>query len=152
MIVYRIANCRYIKDLSGYGAYLEGGRWNSKGKFMLYTSQSIALSMLEVLAHLPAYLAPVGFCLLTLQIADEEIEVLDKTQLPDDWNDYPNKRDTELLGDSFLAKAKKIALKVPSCIIEQESNLLLNPKHPLFQEKVKIISSEEIAIDRRLKE
>lgn len=150
MKVYRISKCTYIRDLSGYGAYIHGGRWNSRGQYMIYTSQSIALSMLEVLVHFEPHLAPSGFCLLTLEIADDSIETLPSKDLPPDWNLYPGTKSTQITGDSFLRMNKKVALKVPSGIIEKESNLLLNPLHPLFRQKVEIISNENIQIDKRL--
>lgn len=150
MRVYRISKCKYINDLSGYGAFLEGGRWNSAGHEMLYTSQSIALSMLEVLVHLPASLAPNDFCLLTLEIPDNDIEQISKDELPNDWNTYPGSRSTQRIGDLFLQKQRTLVLQVPSSVIEQEFNYLLNPLHPAFKQKVKVVASENIRIDRRL--
>ncbi|MBO0936131.1 RES family NAD+ phosphorylase [Fibrella sp. HMF5335] len=43
MQVYRVATSEYIEDLSGYGAKLNGGRWNREGVAVLYTGSSIAL-------------------------------------------------------------------------------------------------------------
>ncbi len=149
MIVYRISKCKYIDDLSGYGAYLESGRWNSAGREMIYTSQSVALSMLEILAHLPASIAPTGFCLLTLEIPDNEIETINAKQLPKNWNSYPSINATKHIGDFFLEKRNTIALQIPSSIVERENNILLNPLHPNFKKKVKMISKEEIRIDKR---
>lgn len=152
MIVYRISKCKYIKDLSGYGAYREGGRWNSAGQYVIYSSQSIALSMLEVLVHFQAHFGPINFCLLTLAIEDSMIETFDKKNLPIGWNQYAYIKATQNIGDKFLQSNKKISLQVPSGIIEQESNFLLNPRHPQFNQKVKIVSVQEIKIDKRLME
>jgi RES domain-containing protein len=150
MIVYRIGKYKYINDLSGYGAYTEGGRWNSAGFKMLYTSQSISLCMLEILAHLPAAIAPKKFCLLTLELPEKEIEKIITDLLPQDWNAFPSIHSTKKIGDIFLQKNKKIGLQVPSSIIEKESNFLLNPLHPKFANLVKIIATETINIDKRL--
>ncbi|MBK7099044.1 MAG: RES family NAD+ phosphorylase [Sphingobacteriales bacterium] len=152
MRVYRISKCRFIKDLSGYGAFLQGGRWNSLNQYMIYTSQSIALSMLEVLVHFQPQISPEDFCLLTLELPDNSIEVLPHKKLQEGWNRYAIIPATQTVGDSFLKENKKIALQVPSSIIEQESNFLLNPNHPDFEQKVKIISIQEIKIDKRLVE
>ena len=149
MKVYRISKCKYISDLTGYGAFLQGGRWNSVGKHMLYTSQSIALSMLEVLANFPRNIATDDFCLLTLEIDEKDIEVFDEKKLPRDWDVYPHSNATQLLGDSFLEAHNSVALKVPSGIIPAENNILFNPKHPEFKKKVKTVSSDPIAIDKR---
>jgi RES domain-containing protein len=151
MRVYRISKCKYIHDLSGYGAYLEGGRWNSTGREMLYTSQSVALCMLEILANLPSFIAPLEFCLLTLEVPDNEIQKITIKQLPPNWNSYPSIHATKKIGDLFLDKKNRIALQIPSSIIEQEYNILLNPLHPNFKKKVKVISKEDIVIDKRLK-
>ncbi len=59
---------------------------------------------------------------------------------------------TQTVGDLFLKEKKKRALQVPSSIIEQESNILMNPNHPDFEQEVKIISVQEIKIDKRLVE
>ena len=151
MRVYRISMCKYTDDLSGYGAYLEGGRWNSSGYEMLYTSESVALCMLEVLAHLPSSIAVADFCLLVLDVPDNEIQTLTVGQLPPQWNSYPSIHTTKIIGNKFLEKMKTIALKVPSSIIEQEYNILLNPLHPNFKKSVKVITKEKIRIDKRLK-
>lgn len=152
MRVYRISKCKYIKDLSGYGAFLQGGRWNSPNQYMIYASQSIALSLLEVLVHFQPQISPEEFCLLTLELPDNTIEMLSPKKLPEGWNRYAVYPATQSVGDSFLKENKKIALQVPSSIIEQESNILLNPNHPDFEQKVKIISVQEIKIDKRLVE
>lgn len=149
MIVYRISQCKYIHDLSGYGAFLEGGRWNSAGHEMIYTSQSIALSMLEVLVHLPASIAPHDFCLLTLEIPSKDLEIITKDELPDDWNTYPGSRSTQRIGDLFLSKQRTLILQVPSCIVEQEFNFLLNPLHPNFKNSINVLATEPIRIDKR---
>lgn len=150
MRVFRISKCKYARDLSGYGAYIHGGRWNSRGQYLIYSSQSIALSMLEVLVHFQPHQAPVDFCLLTLEIADNSIETFDSETLPLHWNHYPNTMVTQSIGNAFLQRNKNIALKVPSGIIEKEFNFLLNPNHPLFRQKTEIISVEEITFDKRL--
>lgn len=150
MRVYRISKCRYVNDCSGYGAFLQGGRWNSKGQWVLYTAQSVSLAMLELLVHLPASLAADDFCVLTLELPESAIKVLAAEQLPQGWDAYPFNASTRQIGDHFLQTASGLALQVPSCIVPGEYNLLINPRHPVFDQKVRVVSSEPIRIDRRL--
>lgn len=150
MFLYRISKCKYIEDISGYGASLDGGRWNSAGTYMLYTSQSIALCMLEVLVSLPRHLAKHDFCLLTLEIDDDEIFTLNEKKLPQGWDAYPHINATQITGDEFLNNKRAIGLKVPSAVVPAEYNILLNPRHPGFGKKVKIVSRKTISIDKRL--
>ena len=75
MIVYRLSRARFSKDLSGRGAELAGGRWNSKGTPMLYTSDSIALCTVEVAVHMPLGIVPFDYELVQIQVPEElEIE------------------------------------------------------------------------------
>ena len=82
MIVYRIGKKKYAGDLSGRGAQLAGGRWNRKGIPAIYTSESRALSLLEVAVHVPLGIVPESFVLITLDVPDPFIEVLDPQLLP----------------------------------------------------------------------
>jgi RES domain-containing protein len=82
MILYRIAKCNYAGDLSGTGARLYGGRWNSEGKPMLYTASSRALAVLEVLVHLSPLLVPNNFCLVEIEVPENSIYTLTPDLLP----------------------------------------------------------------------
>lgn len=137
-----------MDDLTGYSANLIGGRWNSKGIRMLYTSSSVALAMLETLAHLPASLSCDQFCLITLELPDDEIEDLPEKALAPNWLEYPFSQTSVVIGDRFIQLKNKLALAVPSAIVLQEKNILLNPTHPNYH-KVKIVSKEIINIDKR---
>ncbi|WPP52028.1 RES family NAD+ phosphorylase [Catalinimonas niigatensis] len=67
---YRITKSKYARDLSGTGAYLNGGRWNHPGTYILYTASSVALATLETLAHIRKDISPKGFVLVTLYLPD----------------------------------------------------------------------------------
>ena len=151
MIVFRISKCKYIKDLSGYGAFINGGRWNNEGTRMLYCASSASLALLETLAHLPSHLASTDFCLLRLEFPDKFIQKISIENLPSNWNALPFSYTTQKLGNTFIAVNKFLALQIPSAIMEIENNILLNPSHPHFNQ-VKIISHEKINIDKRLKQ
>lgn len=150
MIVYRISKEKHAKDLSGNGARLSGGRWNSKGLPVVYTSGSIALAMAEVLVHISAGLIPDDYRLVTIEIPDSiSIEILDETSLPGKWKTLGMMPVTQKIGNNFLINLKAPCLKVPSAVVPGENNILINPEHPDFA-KVKILKMESFDFDERL--
>lgn len=149
MIVYRLSRAKYSHDLSGKGAELAGARWNSKGIALVYTGQTIALCMAEVAVHIPFGIIPIDYELITLEIPDEEIFELKKSQLPEDWKSLPNSFSTQGIGDEFVKKGKQMILKVPSAVVQGEFNYLINPLHPKIK-KVKIKKTETFSFDQRL--
>lgn len=148
MQLYRIARCQYVTDFSGTGARLYGGRWNSVGRPMVYFSSSRALSVLEVLVHLPPALLPTDFCLVTVEVPDD-VKVLPLKQLPPNWQAFPEPAQLRTLGDTFLKAGKHLLLKVPSAIVKDEYNYLLNPAH-LLAAQIKIVKQELFNFDARL--
>ncbi|GAB2691792.1 RES family NAD+ phosphorylase [Mucilaginibacter koreensis] len=148
MLLYRIAKCQYIHDLSGTGARLYGGRWNSLGKPAVYLASSRALAVLEVLVHLPPTLLPAGYCVITIEAPDDILKV-DIKHLPKNWKEYPEPVQLKQLGDKFLKANKHLLLSVPSAIVKEENNYVLNPLHPLMAE-VKITHQEDFNFDERL--
>lgn len=149
MIVYRLSRAKYSNDLSGKGAELAGGRWNSKGIALVYTGQTIALCMAEVAVHIPFGIIPVDYELITLEIPDEDIYELKKSQLPEDWKSLPPAYSTQGIGDGFVKKGKFMVLKIPSAVVQGEFNYLINPLHPKIK-KVKIKKTETFSFDQRL--
>ena len=86
MEVFRLARYARRHDLSGYGAYLYGGRWNLPGRALLYTAGQRALALLETLVHLPVQDLPDDMHLLTLEVPDDASrEVVALADLPADW-------------------------------------------------------------------
>ena len=149
MILYRIARCTYANDLSGTGARLYGGRWNSIGKPATYLTSSRSLAMLEVLVHLQPLMVPDDFCLVEVDVPDEHIQTIITDILPKDWKDISPPQILARIGDGFLKKQEYFMLKVPSAIVPAEYNYLLNPLHPDMK-KVKVIKTEPFNFDSRL--
>jgi RES domain-containing protein len=150
MTVYRITNEAYKNDISGNGAALFGSRWNSKGIRLLYTSQSISLGILESLVHLKTKVIPPAQYLLHIELPDEkEIAEISYKKVKKGW--HKELEYTQWIGDQFIQNKQNLFLKVPSAIVPQESNVLLNPLHFEFK-KVKIISFELLELDKRLTE
>lgn len=149
MIVYRIADCRYVKDLSGKGAALYGGRWNSQNVYVLYTAQSASLALLETVVHM-GKIPTEGYCMISLEIPDAHIETINVSDLPDDWQAYPSPDYLKSVGDKFYNANKKLALKVPSVVMPEEYNVILNTQFRTF-DKIAIRSHRKLSIDDRLR-
>jgi len=147
MLVYRISHKRYTEHLNGEGAFRVGGRWNNKGVRVVYTSSSIALASLEVLVHTEGLPIPEGMLLLTFDVSDELLEEIEK--LPSDWNRIPPINATKKIGDDFILANKDLGLIVPSAIIPEERNVLLNPLNE-HMNSVKLVNQRDFAFDSRL--
>lgn len=150
MKVYRIAKRQFINDLSGEGARRYGGRWNRKGSSVLYTASSRALATVEYLVHLPMALAPKDLCIAELVISDTiAIEQIELSQLSDGWDEHPAPSALAMLGEMWLRQAQSAVLKVPSAVVKDEWNLLINPLHADFTQ-ISIQSVESYQFDKRL--
>jgi RES domain-containing protein len=148
MIVYRFAAEQYREDITGNGARLFGGRWNSKGIPVLYTSNHISLSVLELLVHNKNYSSFKDPFLVSISIPDNIVPVVAAAEkLAAGWNN--NLEYSRWIGDQFLSVNSSLVLRVPSSIIAQEHNFLVNPLHPGFK-KVKIIAAALFELDKRL--
>lgn len=149
MIVYRLTKSEYARDLSGKGAELAGGRWNSKGVPLLYTGQNIALCLVEVAVHLPVGLIPEDYELITLEIPNTSILTLGSKELTDDWNALPASFSTQKSGNEFAKTNSFLTLRVPSAVVAGEFNYLINPHHNNFK-KVKLLKTDPFRFDSRL--
>ncbi len=140
MIVNRIAKAAHV-GLDGEGARLYGGRWNSPGRPMLYTAASPSLAVLEVLVHLdlPPDLLPLDYRLLSIEVPDDAPR-LELDAVP---------QDSVATGDAFLLAGQALCLRVPSQVVPQEINTLLNPRHPAFV-GVRVVRDEPFRFDPRL--
>ena len=148
MFLYRIADCRYINDLSGKGAAIYGGRWNSPDTYIVYSAESPSLALLEAIVRI-GKMPELNYCMIVIEIPDSEISVLDVNQLTLDWYKNPPPDNLKTIGDKFIQANQSLALIVPSVIMPEEHNCLLNPGHKDFG-KVKIKSRRTLAIDERI--
>jgi RES domain-containing protein len=150
MIVFRATHSRFKDDLSGEGARRYGGRWNSKGTPLLYTSDSRALCTLEVAVHLPLNIIPVDYVMLELHLPDDlHIEHLSASKLLANWHVFPPPTSLRDIGDRFVSDMKVPCLKVPSAVVPGDYNYLLNPLHPGFNQ-IKVLAAHTFHFDRRL--
>jgi RES domain-containing protein len=117
---------------SGEGAAKTGGRWNSRGVAVVYTSATRSLAALETLVHLNP-LVMFDYRLIRLEFDEGLVERLTPAVLPADWKMEPPPPSTRRLGDEWARALRSAILAVPSVIIPDETNYLLNPAHPDFK-------------------
>jgi RES domain-containing protein len=150
MIVFRLSKSKFADDLSGKGAEKSGGRWNSKGTAIVYTSESRALCTTEIAVHTPLGNLPLDYKLISIEIPDsmhiQEIAVID---LPADWKSIPYLHATQKIGDKFISEGIFPVLKVPSAVVQDEFNYLVNPRH-IESQKIKVKGIEPFNFDERL--
>ena|SRR5690606_17429133 len=126
MLVYRIGKTEYARDLEGTGAKLYGGRWNHIGTPCIYTSESRALAVLEFLVNVNIDFMPKSLSIATLEIDEKRINTVPVKDLPENWQHIPAPSPTKDLGSRLLDKNVAI-IKVPSVVIEDEYNYIINP-------------------------
>lgn len=149
MLVYRICRSNYAGDMSGNGAKLYGGRWNRPGVAVLYTSFARSLAVLELLVHFNSRAAlHMPYSLMQIFVPDDLLITLETKLLPKDKLAINDVRLWKILDDQFFNK-NVLALKVPSMIIREEFNILLNPMHPQYSE-CKVEKHESFSLDERL--
>ena len=147
MIIYRLTTDKYANDISGTGAKINGGRWNPVGFAVVYTSQYISLAILEILVRASKVTSPDSYTLSSFDIPDNLISRIQSKNLKTNWKH--DLKYTQEIGEDFLNENQSLCLQVPSAIVPQENNFLLNPLHTDFK-KVKITASELLKLDKRL--
>lgn len=148
MEVYRITLNKWSKSLkaSGYPA-----RWNSKGVFVIYTSNSRALASLENLVHRSGEGLNLVFKTMKIIIPEDlKIKEIKHSQLSRNWFNYENYNECQKIGDQWIDESIYPVMKVPSAIIKMEYNYLINPNHLEFQ-KIILKDVEDFKFDPRLK-
>lgn len=148
MIVYRLSLEKYSHDLSGAGARRYGGRWNDPGFAALYTTENISLAVLEILVHADKNHIPPHYMILKIELPStiDLVEISTsklKKNLKDDLDI------SRFIGNEFIRNKQSLALKVPSAIVEEEHNFILNPAHPDMK-KIKIKWTKPFRFDKRL--
>lgn len=133
---------------SGEGAARTGGRWNSRGVAVVYTSATRSLAALETLVHLNP-LVIFDYRIIRVEFDDGWVERLTLAALSSDWNMEPPPLSTRQLGDDWARSSRSAILAVPSVIISDETNYVLNPAHPDFK-KIAIDEPAPFTFDPRL--
>jgi len=131
-IVWRITTARRARTaFSGEGARLYGGRWNPKGVPLVYTAESRALAMLEMLVQDEPLHA--RYVVIPATLPDGlAIERVDPAKLPPDWRTPQRTEDVRAIGAEWVRSKRSAVLAVPSAVLPEETNYLLNVLHPDF--------------------
>jgi RES domain-containing protein len=146
MFAWRLASSRY-PPLSGEGARLVGGRWNSPGCLLVYASESLALCLAECLVHVTGAL-PQDYTSFKISVPDDGVEELSLSGLKTGWERDPAQ--TRAVGDEWLEAQRSLALIVPSAVLPDSKNILLNPQHPSAA-RLRVLSQQPFTFDPRLR-
>ena len=150
MHLFRIAKTVYIRDLSGAGPRRYGGRWNHKGTAVLYAAETRSLATLEYLVHVPLSYEPLDLSVATLVVPDGvSVRELGLSELPADWNRFPVPSRLADLGSEWVLGNESLLLRVPSAVVDDEFNVVINPGHPEMAE-VTVEDVTTYAFDERL--
>jgi len=147
--IYRVAKKKHIKGFSGEGARLFGGRWNKKGVSLLYFSEHLSLCVLEILVHTNQQLITNDYWYIEVEIPENEIKHINPKGLPQNWRVNPPLPFTQDYGTDWLLSHKSLVLKVPSAVLPNENNFLINPNHKQFSQ-VNITAKGVLDIDYRV--
>lgn len=148
--LFRIATTEHIRDISGTGARIYGGRWNHIGYPVIYASGSRSLAILEFLVHVPMALAPENLSIMEINIVEAVgKETVNENQLPPNWRDYPAPEQLADIGTNWLKSKSSLLIDIPSAVVDKEMNTLINPLHKDIK-SVNLVSVENFSFDSRL--
>jgi RES domain-containing protein len=145
MVLWRISRHR---DLSGVGGLKAAGRWHHAGHVIVYLTETPASALLEVCVHTSANDIPPEFTLLKIEGPNVEVPSIKIDDLPDDWRTQLEV--TRDLGAAWLENNESVLLAVPSAIVPETVNILLNPSHKQAA-KFRIADVFSYPFDLRLK-
>lgn len=146
---WRLTKTKYLSSAwDGEGAKRSGGRWNSIGVPVVYTSATLSLALVEVLVHLPSGILP-AYSAIPIEFEEFLVTNVGPGQLPANWKDYPPSAETQAIGDRWVADTRSPLLRVPSVVVANEFNYVLNPSHPDFS-RVRIGTPIPFPFDPRL--
>ncbi|SMD38081.1 RES domain-containing protein [Reichenbachiella faecimaris] len=150
MMVYRVCHERFAHQLVSSG---RPNRWNQRDQHVIYASGSISLCALELLAHTNGIRPSGTFKIMHIEILDRpEITDLSTNSLPPDWHELSAYPITQQIGSLWYQSKKSLVLRVPSAIISQESNFILNTAHPNFDKHIKLKEIADFIWDHRFPE
>ena len=150
MLVYRITSKEHA-PLDGRGGFYGPGRWHRKGNPIIYASEHASLAAWEKMVHVASFAnLPDNLLLVKIEIPDEiVIQSVPQSVLVDGWDSFPFCNETLNFGTTFLVKHEFLVLRVPSTIILEEFNFIINPLHPDIQ-RCKVISTTSFMFDKRV--
>lgn len=147
MQVFRITTAAWSDKLHASG---KAARWNHPGMDVIYTSGSRSLACLENLVHRGTSASIGLFRTMVIEIPDPVgIRNTDHLKFPADWFSDPSRSWSRTTGSEWIGAGRSAVLRVPSAIIPEEYNFLINPKHPDFS-KIRLLRTETFRFDPRI--
>jgi RES domain-containing protein len=147
--VWRLSKAAF-SGFDGEGARLYGGRWNLAGTAVVYASESLALAALEMFVHLELEDMPADLVARWAELPDDlSTETVSAAGLPRSWRDCPAPEALGRRGSEWARRGRSAALRVPSAVVPQEWNVLLNPAHPEFP-RIRVGRAEPFSYDPRM--
>lgn len=148
IISYRVVKEKYLDSVfDGEGARLYGGRWNSKGVPVVYTSDSLALCSLELFVHLPSYKLLADYSFITIIFNSD---LVTDASLIDGWDARPISKISQIIGDQWIKEGQSSILRVPSVLMPDGYNYLININHP-DSNRIKMGRPQPLQFDTRFK-
>ena len=149
MEIFRICAAAHAGALTSSG---RANRWNSDGRFVIYGGSSRSLSTLELIVHKSSIRATAPYRVMVISVSDDDrlVRQIQINQLPGDWRTifaYPG---LQAIGDNWYDNQETLILKVPSVIIAQEYNYVINTEHPDYSANVQRVRDEDYFFDSRL--
>ncbi|WP_166878304.1 RES family NAD+ phosphorylase [Massilia mucilaginosa] len=134
MRFWRISHRKYALDRLRAGAALFGGRWNVIGMPALYCATAVALCVIEKFVHVERTPLP-PLALVAVDVPDHHtLYEPGIAALPARWDDLLTSATAQLFGGTWLASRTNLAMKVPSAIVKEEFNVIINPLHPDYRD------------------
>ena len=149
MLIYRIVHKTYSKELFASGIQ---GRWNSAGKKVIYCAESIALAFLENMVRRQGVGFNRDFKIMIIDVPDNiEMTPITSAQLKQNWRDIKDYSICQPVGDKWYNDGKTLILKVPSAILPESYNYIINTMHINYK-KVRLISTTDLLPDKRIED
>ena len=148
MRAYRLTRSKY-PAFSGRGSLLANGRWHWAGVPVVYCAESRALAVLEALVHTRKDQIPSDYVFFELVIDDSVVRMLSTHEIPADWRGM-EPVEARTIGTEWMKSQSSVGLVVPSVVIPEERNLLINPEPLDFQSCVRIVGPQPFEWDPRL--
>lgn len=149
MLIYRITLTKFAGKLIASG---RAARWNPNDVEMIYSASSRSLACLENVVHRSQAGLNGIFSIITIECPDQlEVKTIHLKDLPKHWQDFNQMRITQKIGANWINENQTAILQVPSSIIDEEVNCLLNPAHKDFN-RIRIINSQPFVFDKRIKQ
>lgn len=154
VVWYRASQIDNVKRVfSGDGGLFTAARWNHQGRKIIYCSESISLCTLEWLSHNGLSVSAFNYYRYSIDVPHELMTKFTLSHLPKAWNAMPATTITRDFAEKNLFSADKyLAIALPSVIVPEEYNLIINPLHPAFSEVLKTIKNlgQHMAPNREL--